>query len=267
MSIDIKDFPEYSSGDLIGNMKADEFIIGESYDYLDDNCKHLFSMGIMTRSRNPIQGYNARAFIGLLSSKFDDLSDDLIKNKDEFIEKCKVAAYKTICEIAKFESDYVEDEVELTVCMDFIILIDAPSFRVAIACGNSWVVIHHDVNALPQRPKFTPVIDKNHKDIGNKVYGTIKRHRNLDELTIEDAEGCFRVYSQDKDLEAKTDVTFMAIANRRILTMFNSSPKNFEKDVTDFIGCMMLRNGHSFYFWEKSNKPKVSNKKNVVLMW
>ena len=269
MPIDIIDFPENSSGDLFGNLTSNDFIIAEAYSYDDDDThKHIFSMGIMTRSRNPIQGYNAKAFMGLFASKLDAFDSYLINNKDEFIVKCKVAAYKALCEIAKFEDEYVELDLEHSVCMDFIIFIQAPTFRAAIACGNSWVVMHHDVNALPQRPKFTPVIIPKHKQLVDKVYRTIRNRSSfIRRPPAKSVDRYFRVFSQDKDLVANSDMSFMAVANRRILTMFNSSPKNFEKDVTDFIGCMMLRNNHSFHFWEKANRPDVTVKKNVVLMW
>lgn len=67
--------------------------------------------------------------------------------------------------------------------------------------------------------------------------------------------------------DASVDPTLMAVANRRFLKMFHSKPTEFAKEVTDFIGCMMLKNYNSFEFWVNKNQPNVSAKNNVMLMW
>lgn len=267
--VDIKSFPDMSGFDKSGitkNTSGEFFATSRMHVYRRKKLK--FSIGIMCRSDNAVQNHNAYIFMHKFIKKIKRTNLDILVDKEAFVEKCKVEAYKIMCEIAKFENENVGycgvyNNLSHVVCTDFAILILTPVYRVSVVCGNSWVVIHHDVNTFPQRPKFAPVSVPYSKEIGKDLRSDMGRK----EIAIDVAKRHFQSHVNERDLEAGTDPTFMAIANRRFLKMFHSKPTEFTKEITDFIGCMMLKNDNSFEFWLKSNKPNVSGKNNVMVMW
>lgn len=266
--VDIKSFPDMSDFNKSGRDKSytGEFL-ASSRMHVYRRRKLKLSMGIMCRSDNAVQNHNAYVFIHKFFKVIARTGANILADKNAFVEKCKVEAYKIMCKIADFEDNYVSygglyGDIEHSVCTDFAILILTPVYRVSVVCGNSWVVIHHDVNTFPQRPKFSPVSIPYSKNIGDDLYDDMGR-----DITIDIAKSHFRSYVNERDLNARTDPTFMAIANRRFLKMFHSKPTEFTTEITDFIGCMMLKNDSSFEFWVNKHKPNVSGKNNVMVMW
>lgn len=267
--VDIKSFPHVSVFDKSGLSKNNfgEFFASSSF-HIYRRRKLKLSIGIMCRSSNAVQNHNAYVFIHKFVKKIKRTSANVLADKDAFVEKCKVEAYKIMCEIARFEDEYVGYCDEYTnlshvVCTDFAILILTPTYRYSVVCGNSWVVMHHDVNLFPQRPKFAPVSIPYSKKIGEDLYSDMERK----DIAIDIAKRHFRSYVNERVLDARVDPTFMAIANRRFLKMFHNKPAEFTKEVTDFIGCMMLKNNTSFEFWANKYQPQISPENNVLVMW